>query len=53
MKNKEIDVKALAELLKDEKQREIMRKAWAREIRKEERRNPKSAGIDFMKAVRF
>ena len=43
----------LAKLANDPEERAAMNKAWQREIRKEERKNPKSAGIDFMKAIRF
>lgn len=43
----------LAKLTNDPKERAAMNKAWQREIRKEERKNPKSAAIDFMRAIRF
>jgi hypothetical protein len=43
----------LARLQNDPKERAAMNKAWQREIKKEEKRNPKSAAIDFMKAIRF
>ena len=51
------DVKAVLEYLatleNDPEERAAMNKAWQREIRKEERKNPKNAAIDFMKAIRF
>lgn len=37
----------------DPEERQRMARAWAREIRKEERKNPKNASIDFMKAIKF
>lgn len=43
----------LTTLENDPEERAAMNKAWQREIRKEERKNPKSAAIDFMKAIRF
>ena len=43
----------LAKLENNPKERAAMNKAWQREIAKEERKNPKSAAIDFMKAIRF
>jgi len=43
----------LAKLENNPKERERFNKEWQREIRKEERKNPKSAAIDFMKAIRF
>lgn len=46
-------VNDLAELMKDPAERERMNKAWQREIKKDQKKNPNSAHIDFMKAIRF
>ena len=46
-------VNDLAELMKDPEQREKMNKSWQREIKREEKKNPGMAHLDFMKAIRF
>lgn len=43
----------LAKLANDPEERAAMNRTWQREIRKEERKNPKNAAINFMKAIRF